>query len=248
LNNFIADPDVKDIYEETMNTFPDLIGINSSLTKALNRYKYYFNKEVPQVVTFISAFNYTIVSLKNHLGIGLEMYLGSDCKYYPSLSYPQYKIRKMSREYIVADAMKGWAQSEWEFNDSISDFLSQMLYAGKMTYFLNMLMPDAPDSIKTGYSQEQLKWSEDNEKKTWSFFVDHRLIYSTDQNQIAKYINDGPSTSGFPKESPGGIAQWIGYNIINSYMNENPDVTLPQLMDDQDYKKILNQSKYKPRR
>ena len=111
---------------------------------------------------------------------------------------------------------------------------------------MNEIFPDVADSIKTGYSSDQLKWCRINEKNTWSFFIDQKLLFTNDQNEVAKYINDGPATNGFPKEAPGAIGQWMGWKIVEAYMKNNTSVTLEQLMNANDNKKILNDSKYKP--
>ena len=123
-----------------------------------------------------------------------------------------------------------------------------MIYDGKILYFLNSIMPDTPDSITTGYTSVQLNWCGANEKNTWSFFIDQKMLFSSDQNQIAKFMNDGPTTNGFPKESPGAIGKWLGWRIVQAYMKKNPAGTLEQLMNNNDYKKILLESKYKPAR
>jgi hypothetical protein len=39
---------------------------------------------------------------------------------------------------------------------------------------------------------------------------------------------------------------WAGWQIVKSCMKNNKDVTLQQLMGDQDAQKILNKSKYRP--
>ena len=49
-----------------------------------------------------------------------------------------------------------------------------------------------------------------------------------------------------PQESPSRIAYYIGYKIINSFMQNNREVTLDELMNYTDYNSILNKSKYKP--
>ena len=152
----------------------------------------------------------------------------------------------MRKENLAMDAMRGWVQSEWEQDPSQSDLLSQMIYKGKILYLLHNFMPEAPDSILTGYTGSQVKWCESNEKQTWSFFIDQNLLFSNDPQQIAKLIQDGPSTNGFPAGSPGAIGQWIGWKIIDAYMKKNSSITLNQLMMNNDYRKIFNESKYKP--
>ncbi len=247
LNAFVIDADLKEINLVSEKIFHDFTPYDQQLTNAFKHYKYYFpGKPVPHVVTFISGFNYAVVAADSVLGVGLDMYLGSDSRYYPALQFPHYKIVRMRKEYLVNDCMRGWGQSEWEQDASQNDFISQAIYFGKIIYFLNAMMPDVADSIKTGYTSAQLKWCEINEKNIWSFFIDKKMLFSNDQNQILKYLNDGPTSSGFPKESPGAIGQWVGWRIIQSYMKNNSAVALEQLMNNNDYKKILHDSKYKP--
>ena len=152
LKDFIYDSDISNISADAKTMYHDFTDIDLQLTGAFRHYKYYFpEKIVPQVVTFISGFDYAIVSADSTLGIGLDMYLGSDSKYYPSLELPVYKIRKMRKEYIPADAMRGWGQSEWEQDPMHTDLLSQMIYHGKIQYFLDLLLPDVSDTVKFGF-------------------------------------------------------------------------------------------------
>jgi len=249
INDFLRDSDIVNIYSEEKKVYSKVDDVNTQLTNAFRHYKYYFSdKLIPSVVTFVGGFNYAIVASDSAIGIGLDMYLGSDSKFYPSLQLPNYKIRKMNRSYIAADAIRGWAQTEWEENPSQTDMLSQIIYQGKMLYFLDMVMPDAPDTIKTGYSKKQLEWLGQNEKQIWSFFLDHNLLFNTDPSQTAKYTGDAATTNGFPKESPGNIGQWIGYQIVLSYVKEHSETQLNKLMSEQDYKKIFRDAKYKPKK
>lgn len=247
LKDFTTDADLKEIFSESEKIFHDLAPVNKQLTDAFKHYNYYFpQKTIPRIITFVSGFNYAVVAADSALGVGLDMYLGSDSKYYPALQFPHYKILRMRKEYIAVDCMRGWAQSEWEQNPQQNDFLSQMIYFGKILHFLDALMPEVSDTIKTGYTSSQLKWCEANEKNIWSFIIDQKMLFSVDQNQIAKFLNDGPTTNGFPKESPGAIGQWLGWKIVRAYLKNNPVVTLSQLMNMNDCNKILHDSKYKP--
>jgi len=249
LKDFVNDPDITDIYSTADSIYNDFSQVDTRLTDALRHYKYFFpHKVVPQVATYISGFNYAIVCTDSLLGIGIDMYLGVNSPYYPAINLPQFKIKNMQKDYIVADAMRGWAQSEWEESPSNTDLLSHMIYSGKVLYFLNNMLPETPDSIKTGYTKAQLDWVRSNEKKVWAFFVDNRLLFASDQNQIGKFVSEGPTTNGFPKESPGNIGQWIGLQIVESYMKNHSKVTLSELIENNDYKSIFNEAKYKPKK
>jgi hypothetical protein len=61
-----------------------------------------------------------------------------------------------------------------------------------------------------------------------------------------KYINDGPNTSGFPPSAPSKLGAFIGWQIVRQYMKKFPETTLADLMQNSDYQKILNDSKYFP--
>jgi hypothetical protein len=48
------------------------------------------------------------------------------------------------------------------------------------------------------------------------------------------------------EKCPGRIGQWVGWQIVNAYMNAHKDVTLPELMNQRDAQKLFKESKYKP--
>jgi uncharacterized protein YjaZ len=60
------------------------------------------------------------------------------------------------------------------------------------------------------------------------------------------FLADGPCTMEFSKDSPPRLGEWIGFQIIRSYMKKNPDVTLEMMMQETDAQKILTLSGYKP--
>ena len=63
-----------------------------------------------------------------------------------------------------------------------------------------------------------------------------------------KYIGERPNIPEIGKQCPGRIATWVGWQIVRKYMEEHPQVSLQQLMEEKDAQKIFQQSKYKPRR
>ena len=176
------------------------------------------------------------------------MYLGTDYKYYFTMDpvLPRFIRVKMRKEYIVSDALKGWLQSDYANDESGSNFIRIIISQGRISYALDHLLPDSPDSVKLGYSASQLEWCRKNEAATWSFFIDQKLLFNTDPNMLSKYTNDGPGTNGFPKESPGNIGQYTGMKIVEAYMKKNPRVSIQKLMDEKDLQKIFRDSGYKP--
>jgi gliding motility-associated lipoprotein GldB len=250
LMHFINDNDVKEIHRKTDSLYSNTDNIRQDLLNVFKHYKYYFpEKDIPEVVTYISAFNYQVITADSILGIGLDMYLGkNNADIYASINIPGYMFRRFTKNYIVNDCIKGWFQSEYDPDSVKSELLSQMIYQGKLLYYTDALAPEMPDTIKTGYTKEQLEWCVKNESNIWAFFIEQKLLYSTVVQQYVKYINDGPTTNGLPKESPAKIGAWIGWQIVKTYMDNNPDFTLEQLLEEKDAQKILNNSNYKPKK
>ena len=62
LNHFRSDLHVKEVVEASMRMYPDLDLFTEEFTPAFKRYKTLFpEKSIPEIITFISAFSYTLV-------------------------------------------------------------------------------------------------------------------------------------------------------------------------------------------
>jgi hypothetical protein len=248
VQHFREDADMKDVYADVVSSFSDFNQIHNDFTTAFKYYKFHFpNKIVPQLTTYISGFNYALAASDSVLGIGLDMYLGQDYKYYSLIGFPQYKTSFMRKEYIVPDAMKGWIATELDFDPIGKSLLEQIVHHGKIMYILDAVLPDIHDSLKIGYSAEQLEWAKNNEGNIWGHFIDGQLLFSTNHREIIKYLNEGPFTPGLPRESPSRIGIWTGWQIVRAYMNKQSEIDLLALIET-DEQTILKDSKYKPRR
>lgn len=246
LRKFLTDFIVLEAYEKVQNEYADFSEEESSLINAFKHYKYYFpEKNIPAVYTYISGFNQSIVIADNILGIGLDKYLGAGCEYYVKMGIPSFSRYKMTREKIVPDAMMAVAMAEFPYNDSLDNVLSQMIYNGKIMYFLDKILPETSDSIKIGYSPAQIDWCENNEKEMWTYFVENKILFKSEYMEIKRYLEDGPYTTSFPRQSPSRTGIWIGWQIVRSYMQNN-QVSFQDLMNEGDYQNILNKSKYMP--
>ncbi len=83
LKTFLTDYLNNQVYHETMERFSSLKDLEEQLSDGFRRYKVHFqDKPVPEVYSFVSRFNQSIVSAEGILGIGLDNYLGRDHEYY----------------------------------------------------------------------------------------------------------------------------------------------------------------------
>tara|TARA_B110000459_G_scaffold201691_2_gene252946 strand:- start:295 stop:1314 length:1020 start_codon:yes stop_codon:yes gene_type:complete len=247
LNDFTTDTYINEVKTDVAHVYSDFTPFETELNEAFKHYKHYFpKKNIPEVITYISGFNYAITTDKNYLGIGLDMFLGKDYDAYAQLGLPKYKTAFMSKNGLVAGAMLGWIATEFELKEKNADLLTEMIHQGKTLYLMDALMPKASNTIKINYTKPQLEWCENNAEPVWFYFIDNQLLYTKDTKEIIKYMGESPFIQGFPEGSPGRIGHWIGWQIVKAYMNKNPTITVLQLMNNNNAQELLNKSKFKP--
>jgi hypothetical protein len=100
------------------------------------------------------------------------------------------------------------------------------------------------DTLLTGYSESQLEWCQKNERRHGLFYRPKApFCHRTEPgHEIRKRRTYDRRISERIARKPG---QWIGYRIVKAYMEKQPS-NLMALMNENDYKKILHDSGYKP--
>lgn len=253
LRQVIKNKDYKDLEAAVSEKFPNLKSTEVELTDAFRHIKYYYPKQkLPRLISFLSGFAVQTPIGNDYIGIGLDMFLGNDSKFYPALtqSIPLYISRRFTPENITPRTIEAYLREDmFPENDNEKSLLAKMIYNGKILYFMDAVMPDKCDSLKIGYTKQQQEWSEKFEAEIWGYFLEQNLLYESDYMKIQKYLTDAPFTPGIGEknESAPKLGIFIGWQIVKKYMDRNENVSLQQLMKEADYQKILNLSKYKPK-
>ena len=246
---FTNDPDIKNVSNEVAKQYKDVSFIEAELQPAFTLFHEQFpDTLIPRVVTMISGFNFSQANTDSILAISLEMYLGERCRFYELLQYPEFKKRGTNQSYLVPDAMRGFLSSTFEKRPLQDDLISRMIQEGRILYMLKLFLPDRPEHELMGYTGKQWEHNEENEANIWSHFVDKKLFYSKDFNDQVNYMNDGPFTPGFSKDTPPKMGTWLGYKIVSSFMENNPKTSVSQLMYLENEHQIFQKSGYKPPR
>ena len=108
-------------------------------------------------------------------------------------------------------------------------------------------MPLTADSVKIGYTEQQLVWARENESQIWRYFVERELLYSTDKGLDARFLDPAPFSKFrlmLDNESPGRIGRYMGWQIVRSFMDTH-EVSLRELLQTPG-EEIFKRSKYKP--
>jgi hypothetical protein len=106
-------------------------------------------------------------------------------------------------------------------------------------YLMDAVLPDKDPGIKMGYSNKEIEWAKSNENKVWQYMIEQDVLYSEDEMLEVNWITDGPFTKGLSDTSPARMGIWMGWQIVKGYMNANPDVTLTQMVNESNSKRIL---------
>lgn len=240
------------MYKQTNTQFASIKTEEAAIKQGLKYVKYYFpDYKLPtKLITFIGPINSfgNIITI-DALAIGLQMYLGKNDPIYVSEEgqslYPNYVSRRFDPSYMATNCMKNILDDMFPLQDAGAPLCEQMVEAGKRLYFLKQVQPNLPDSIVTGYTAAQLEGCYKSEKDIWSFFVQNNLLYQKDPSLIGDYMMDGPNTAVFGDASPGFIGQFVGYRIVEAWLQKNKALTLDKVMRTP-AKIIFEQAKYKP--
>lgn len=249
LYDYVTDPLIIELYDETKKIYPDNDWLNQEITSLFSYFSHYFpEKTIPEVYTYVSgiAYEHPVEYTGDVLIIALEMYLGSDFEPYQKAGIPAYQRNRMAKPYLKIDVSKAIAEHYLPSLATRGKLLDKMIHYGKQHYFADALMPQAHDTLKIKYSPEQLLWCKKSEKQLWAFIIENELLFSGRQNKYKKLLSEGPFTSEFGKESPPRIGHWIGWQIVREFMENNPDISLKEMMMIKDAQKILEKSGYKP--
>ena len=230
----------------TQSMFADISKLQKSLNIGFSRLHYLYPEwEIPTVYLFVSGFNSSVMYYENIMGVGVDMYLGSDYPYYNQVVY-NYQKQTMRKECVAGDLLNMYIAYQIPYNSKYNRLLEHMIFRGKQMFLLSQLLPDEPAWEIIGYSKEQWDWCKKYEQAIWNRIMEKRDLFKTESMVRVSYMNDGPFTAEISQESPGRLGIWVGWQIVDSYMRNNENVSIKQLIDEGDAQKILEQSFYKP--
>jgi hypothetical protein len=230
----------------TQSMFADISKLQKSLNIGFSRLHYLYPEwEIPTVYLFVSGFNSSVMYYENIMGVGVDMYLGSDYPYYNQVVY-NYQKQTMRKECVAGDLLNMYIAYQIPYNSKYNRLLEHMIFRGKQMFLLSQLLPDEPAWEIIGYSKEQWDWCKKYEQAIWNRIMEKRDLFKTESMVRVSYMNDGPFTAEISQESPGRLGIWVGWQIVDSYMRNNENVSIQELINEGDAQKILEQSFYKP--
>jgi len=255
LMDFVQDPFLINL-QDTVDLVIDKNEIRNQFAQAFQYSKHYFPQwNTPNIYLLISGFAYQRFLFEDEggdaIGVGVDFFLGSDYPYKkidPSNpSFSAYLTRTFNEDHLVKKALEVWVEDKLPPLAN-NNLVAHMINNGKKIYILDKLLPGVSDTVIMEYTSDQLAWAKENELEIWSFFFSKDLFYESNMRKINKYINPSPDSPGMPAEAPGRIANYMGWRIVDAYMDKHPDKSMEMLLLERDAQKILDGSKYKPKK
>jgi hypothetical protein len=232
--------------------------LEARLTPMFRRFKHFFpDQPIPRIRTAVAghdprlgAENFypgdEVMLSPNWLFIGLDYFAGSD---FPILhpGIPRYIRRRFDDQYLevrIARAITPLVQPELPRSPDPT-LLAFMLHEGMKYYFSERLLPDVADTTRLLWTGTQLAWAQKNEAAIYKLLLND--LYSVKYDSFSYLLEERPfAKAGWDKNAPPRMGHYIGWRIIQKYMAAHPEVPLRELLRQQDWQRLLQQSGYKP--
>jgi gliding motility-associated lipoprotein GldB len=247
--NKLSNPLLRELYNEVQFRYGNLSPLEDDLTSFFGHVQYYFPKyKTPRVITLISEVDLDAKAIyaDSIALIALDCYLGNEHRFYAD--FPKFKRINFDENQILPDLVSSFSYGKIA-PPSDKNLLSIMIYHGKELYLKDKLIPNFTDAVKIAYTEEQMAWCKENEEQMWRYFIENNLLYEANVKNEHRFINDAPFSKFYleiDNESPGRVGQWLGWQIVRSYM-ENNDTSLNDMLA-MDAKTLFERSKYKPKK
>ncbi len=250
MKEFVSDTFLMRINELVNETYPDIAVVADEVKDVYQHFKYYFpDWDAPRTFAYVAGvyYNRPINIERESVMIALDFYLSNKDLVYDRMGLPRYMSRRCRPFSLKRDLAEGFYYKCRGNSVNQKSVIAEMIEQGKKFYFIEALSPSSPDSVILGFSAPQMDWAADNEGQVWATVVGNNMLFSNNLDYRRLLFNDGPFTSAFGNEAPARLGDFLGLQIVRSFMSNN-DETLTTLLKITDYQDVLERSRYKPRK
>lgn len=176
-----------------------------------------------------------------------DLFLGADARFYQGI--PRYISARFEAGQLLPRVALALAQS-FVFPPEVHSFLAEMLYRGEIQLLAKAFLSGLSDSRLMGYSERDWQWCLDNEFQIWNYFKSRDLLYKSAPALSRRFLADDPFSKFYldiDRDSPGWVGIWVDWRIVEAYRAEKPELSLPQLLQQDDPLALLRASHYKPK-
>lgn len=236
--------DARKLYGQVGETFGDLKAMEQSFARAFGEIrKLYPDFIPPRIVAGFSGLRNDMAVTDSLVVISLESFIGPKALYRPD--QPEYMLRRFAPEYIVPNVIRFLSNRFNKTDFSNDSFTADMIFFGKSLEFSRAVLPHVEDSLLIGYTNREMQNAYEHQDVIWAHVIERELLNSKNPAVNARYFGERPYMGEIGPDCPGRIGQWLGWRIVEMYRMNHPEVSIPELMQNEDAQAILRGSKYR---
>ncbi|MEM7658899.1 MAG: hypothetical protein AAF399_22440 [Bacteroidota bacterium] len=254
LTRSLKEPAMLQLLDTIRQVFPYGYDFSQAIEPPMKRMLLTFGElELPEFRTHVSGYvpggdlrsADNVVPTPNYFSFGLHYFLGPDYRFYPA-NISVYQRKRFVPEYLPALMMHEIAEGMVARppRDKQPLFLDGIVRAGIKQYFVQEMLPSTPDSLLLMYSGAQTEWAAFYEARIYKELIPH--LFEGDFQLNREYLSDKPYTTTLSTESAPRIGEYLGWKIVETYMDRHDEVSLAELVERTDYELIFREAKYKP--
>lgn len=250
LKDFATDTFCIRVNEMVERKYEDTEALNKEIKSIYQHVNYYYPEiNLPPTYFYVSGIDYNVPSVmidEQGIVIALDYYLANEDGLYDYVGMPRFRSLRCHPSYITRDIAESIYLGYIEKPTPQRDILTEMVKVGKKIYFVEAMNPFIPDSVLLGYSAKQMDWARQHEGDIWASVVGNNMLYAKNAEVFRTYFGDAPFTQAYSNEAPARLGEFLGLQIIRSYMTNN-DVSLQDMIKNGDVQQIFQTSQYKPK-
>jgi hypothetical protein len=200
-----ANPSLRKFYDQSQEAgFFGGDALEKELKEAFTKIQQEFpGVKTPKIRTVFSGFGgvgggeftaQNLVISDSLLIIGLDFFMGTQGLYKAPNVY-EYQLRRLEPKAMVAQVILQYSAFLIKQTENDASLLSDMIWYGKGYVFAKTILPSVPDSLLFGYTNQEIAETNAFQKEVWEHFIDRKLLFSSDKNVKAKYLDDRPKTT-----------------------------------------------------
>ncbi len=225
---------IQKVQKRCNEKFPDVTTQNKQIEEGFKHLKAHLPaSKFPKNLLYINSnFASSAFCTKNEIVIGLERYLGAKTDVIQELPPSQFYdwIKEaMDSRYLERDAVCAWIITHIISPSEDQTNIEAIIEWGKIIYLTEAAFPTMEKSKIIRYSEKNYNWAIANEKNFWDFIVKQNLLFTKSQEDQRNLLAEGPFTAGLPQKAPDRLGQFLGWRIIQSYMEQN-NVTVAEMV------------------
>lgn len=178
--------------------------------------------------------------------LALNHYLGALNEAYNG--WPRYKTKLKTRDMIPVDMAEALLATSYPYIETDeATVLNRLIYEGSIATAKHALVPAAPLNLILGFTADEMQQVVDNEEFIGKQLLKDNKLYSSDQTIISNLFDLRPSSTLISPDAPGRASRYIGYKIVQSYLDNNAGTTLSELLSPSFYNdgiSVLRKSGY----